>query len=137
MACVEPEGAMVICDIDGNHKVHTVEELEAILSRRHDGGSNSFWMAESPGAYPQLALFVNNENATLNYLPREGVAGFRSVGVGNSLEPSGTTPFLISSLGDQLPVLNDAVISVSAALEAAREFFLTKQLPNAVKWLEL
>jgi hypothetical protein len=128
---------MVICDINGNHEVHSVVELESVLAKRHAGGSNSFWLAVSPGSYPQLAVLVSNNYATLNYLPREQDAGLRSVGGGTDLEPSGSTSFLISSLGDRIPALNDAIVPVSVALDAAKEFFADQHLPMSVNWVEL
>lgn len=128
---------MIICDIFGTHEVQTVEELEVILARMYSSNSNSFWLMDSPGAYPQLSILINNHIATLNYLPREQVAGLRSVRTDAHLQIPGTSRFLISSLGDEVPVSNDAIISLSVAVEAAKEFFRTMQLPKCVTWFEL
>jgi hypothetical protein len=81
---------------------------------------------------------VKDGLATLNFVPKEFDAGFSSVGGMPGLMPGESTTFAISkSRADDVVVLNDAVLPFSAALQAAKEFFVSKNLPASVEWLQL
>lgn len=120
------------------HEVTNVDELEAILMRRHDNSASSFWLAHGVEEYPVLSLLVKDDLATLNFMPKEFDAGFASVGSKTALTPGDTTIFPISNnRADDVVVLNDAVLPFSIALQAAREFFFTKDLPKSLEWKQL
>jgi hypothetical protein len=75
--------------------------------------------------------------ASLNYFPKENDAGFVSVGTVEHL-PGDTTTFPITIAGgEKAEVVNEAVISFSEALQAAKEFFSSGVLPQSVRWEEL
>lgn len=129
---------MKVVDIDGVHQASNVHELETILMRRRDNRFNSFWLSHGGAEYPTLSLLVKDDLATLNFIPREFDAGFSSVGTVADLTPEGTTTFLVNNnRADDVVVLNQAVLPFSVALQAAREFFFSKDLPRSVEWVQL
>jgi hypothetical protein len=129
---------MRVIDFEGVHEAASVEELDTILNRKHGGGLNSFWLSQGSNTYPTLSLLVKGDLATINYIPKEHDAGFRSVGNVRGLNLEGTTTFAMSNdRADDVVVLNDAVLSFAAALKAAKEFFSSKDLPRSVQWMQL
>jgi hypothetical protein len=129
---------MKVIDFDGVHEATSVEELDTILKTRHGDGVNAFWLSHGTDAYPTLSLLVKGDLATLNYVPEEHDAGFRSVGKMPGLKLGETTTFSMSNnRADDVVLLNNAVLPFSAALKAAREFFLSKALPRSVEWMQL
>ena len=127
---------MTVQDFNKTYEPKDEGELISCLSRQYGSGYNTFWMAEAAGTYPVLILFVNGDLASLNYLPRAGHAGFVSTGSVPGLERNGTTMFFLN-LQEEQPVLNGAIVPRSLAVEAAREFMNSVDLPRAIKWLEL
>lgn len=127
---------MVITDLEGNHEVKGFSDLEEILDRRDKNGFNSFWLSHGTRQYPTLCILVKNDLAALHFIPQEYVAGFRSQGNMGELN-SGETAFVISKLGEQIWVTNEAIVDFSMALNAVREFFLSEELPKAMQWFEL
>jgi hypothetical protein len=129
---------MKVVDINGVHEANNVHELETILKRRCGNGFNSFWLSHRDEEYPTLSLLVKDELASLTYLPKELDAGFSSIGRMPDLKEGGTITFSISkNRADDVVVSNDAVLPFSAALQAAKEFFHSKGLPQSVEWLQL
>lgn len=129
---------MNVADIKGVLTARTILELETLLMRRCANSFNSFWLSHCDEDYPKLSLLVKGDLATLNYFPKEFDAAFVSVGRMPELKVGETTTFSISTdRADDLIVLNDAVLPFSAALEAAKEFFHSGDLPKSVEWLQL
>jgi hypothetical protein len=129
---------MKVVERNGVHKAMNVHELEAILMKRLGDGYNSFWLSHDDEEYPTLSVLVKGNLTTLYFMPKEFDAGLNSVGNMVELTPGETTTFSISnSLADDVVVLNDAVVPFSVALQAAKEFFSSKELPRSVKWLPL
>jgi hypothetical protein len=129
---------MKVVDINGVYEPTNIHELETILMKTCGNGFNSFWLSHEGEEYPTLSLLVKDNLATLNYLPKEYDAGFRSVGRVPGLKPGDTTTFSINTnRADDLIVQNDAVLPFSTALQAAKEFFFSKDLPRSVDWLQL
>jgi hypothetical protein len=126
---------MQVQDIDGTYEVKSIPELETILRRRDESGANAFWLSPDAGRYPMLSLLVKGDLAALHFLPKEREAGCRSVG---KLTNGETTRFHISKhRADDVHVINDSLIPVSAALVAAQEFFSSNEVPQSVEWLWL
>jgi hypothetical protein len=129
---------MKVTDINGIYEPTNLHELETILMRRHGSGYNSFWLSRGDEEYPTLSLLVKDGLATLNYVPEENDAGFRSGGNLADLKAGEMTTFSINSnRADDVVVLNDAVLPFSAALQAAKEFFASRALPQSIEWLRL
>lgn len=128
---------MLICDFTGSHEAKTLEELGAIFSRRFADDSNSFWLADSPTEYPQLAVLVRGDLAMLNYLPHPGSAGFQSVGSMVNIESNGTTRFQLGPQGESVIVVNSAIVPVAKARQVVEEFFVSRRIPKSIAWLEL
>lgn len=129
---------MRVDDMRGSETVETINELEGVLSRRYEDGANAFWISPDTEEYPMLAVLIAGELATLNYVPDEQRAGFRSVGGVLGAGSSGTTMFPISSnRADDVAVPDDAVVAVAVAIAAATEFFKSLRLPECMEWFEL
>jgi hypothetical protein len=129
---------MKIIDFEGVHEVTSVEELDTILKTRHGEGVNSFWLSHGSNAYPTLSILVNGDLAALNFIAEENDAGFRSISSMPKLKSNQTITFATSSSpADDVVVPNDAVLPFSTALKAAKDFFLSKELPRSVEWMEL
>ena len=116
---------------------HNLQELEAILTRRYEGSRNTFWVSHGSEEYPTLGLFVKDDLACLFYLPGEGDAGFCSQGLIKDSLPGEKIAFFTSRDGEEMNVLNEFVVSWSNALDAAREFFSSSDLPQSIEWFQL
>lgn len=132
------EEAMKVIDFFGVQDVSSLDELRALLRRRSNAGCNAFWLSHGNAPYPTLSLLVKGDLATLNYIPRESDAGFRSLCSKHCARADATMTFATSETpADDIAVLNDAVVPLDAALEAANQFFLQNSLPKSVEWLRL
>lgn len=126
---------MNIYDINGVHSAETEAEAKAVFSLRYGDGVNCFWFGHDDKKYPAMCLMVNGDQAHLNYFPAERIAGFVS---DNPTAPSGPDHvFYMNNLTAEEYVPNQEVITTSAAMEAAIEFFHCPELPKAIKWFEL
>jgi len=127
---------MNLSDADHTYQIQSAEELDAILSRRYQVGGaalNSFWLSDESG-FPCMSILVKDELATVWYWPSEGSAGCMSTN-GNATSEKATTLFYLNhqrqEVGDHL------IINWPQAVEAAREFLETRELPNSLLWIEL
>ena len=129
---------MKVADINGVEQVNNVDDLQTVLARRCETGFNSFWLSHGDEEYPALSLMVKGELAALSYIPKEFDAGFSSVGTLPHLNAGETTTFSISKhRADDVDVSNDAELPFSVALQAAKDFFHSRDLPQSVEWLRL
>ena len=135
---IESIAMMKIIDIEAQHTASSVGEVEAILRQRFDSDANAFSLSHNDEDFPMLSVLVKDKLATLNFLERSDEPGFVPTGNALGLNPNENTVFRASrDRADDVEVQNDAVVSFLAALEAAKEFFVTKDLPKCVEWFEL
>jgi Immunity protein Imm1 len=130
--------AMLICDLEAEQEVESDVELERFLMRRNGSGLNQFQLflgrAESEW-WPSLIVLVNNELAWMYYLLSPEHVGYHSVGALPELDPQRRTRFV--NFGPQEDEFsNNQVVRFDDALRAAKEFFVTAQLPKCVQWRE-
>jgi len=126
---------MNIEDISGTHIVNNIAELEAVLNRRHLGDVNAFWLATESGGFPTLMVLVKECLAVLHYLPTADEPGLRSLGENQDGE---IMHFSISpSSADDVQEPSDAIVTLDAAWQAAKEFFDSRTLPQSIRWKEL
>jgi hypothetical protein len=129
---------MKIIDIEGQHMASSVEDVEAILQRRLDSNVNAFYLSYNDHEFPMLSILVNNDVATLNFLERTDEAGFIPVGNLPNFDAKEDTVFCLNrNPADDVEVPNNSVVSFSTALDAAKEFFKSRELPKCVEWVEL
>ena len=129
---------MRIEDFFQNTLVHEESDLEVFLSRRYGDGVNSFWLHhfdELP--LPAISLLVKGDISSLVYFPAKSHPGFKSVGHLKDLAPDGTTTFFLDNLKQRQELLNDSVVSFQVALQVAKEFLISGDLPTAIEWFEL
>jgi len=70
---------MRIQDYDSVCDVTNPADIEAALSKRHDGGINSFWLSHGTELFPTIGMLVKGSLANVHYIPKDRDAGFTSV----------------------------------------------------------
>jgi hypothetical protein len=129
--------SMKIEDFGGAHDANSASELEKILQKRYGSGANGFWLSHDNERSPAISLLVKGDLACLHYFPDELHPGFLSVGAIEELTPSETTTFFLDTPDQEQELPNSAVIRFSKAVEVAKDFYASKELPRSIRWLEL
>jgi hypothetical protein len=127
---------MRVDDSKGTYQTRTSSELETVLQKRYGPGVNSFWLTHDGEKYPAVALLVKGDLACLHYFPKDSHPGFLSIGSAEELTPDEATIFQLDNL-DQAEMPNSSVVHFHQAVEAAKDFFASKELPKSVQWIEL
>jgi hypothetical protein len=126
---------MIVEEFNRPHLVNNTTELEAILNRRQPGNVNAFWLSTQSGGFPALLILVKGDLAVLHYQTVADEPGFRSLSEKEEGEPM---YFSIGpNTGDDVEEPTDALVSLETALQAAKEFFDSRKLPESIKWIEL
>jgi Immunity protein Imm1 len=129
---------MHVQDMQKEHEVSTLEELERALARRYGNEVNAFSINRGGNLLPLLHILVNKAYAYMLYFPNEdGHPGFHSVGDLPELDPNQDTTFFVDRIDEPEVFPNFAVIALADALAAAKEFFASTALPQCVEWFEL
>jgi hypothetical protein len=124
-------------DFEGLHEANNIKTLESVLMKRDKNDSNSFWLSHGSKRNPSLALLVKGGLAGLHYFPEESHPGFVPSGNTAGLPSGETTTFYMDSGGEEVQILNDAIVPFSTALIVSKEFFFSDALPTSIKWAEL
>jgi hypothetical protein len=127
---------MRIEDYDSVCDVTKPADIEAALSKRHDGGINSFWLSHGAKEFPAIGILVKGDFANVHYFPKDRDPGFTSVAVVLGPRPEETSLFFVGPT-EKIWVRNDAVIPFSDALKAAQEFSISTTMPKCIQWFEL
>jgi hypothetical protein len=129
---------MELDDFRGSRNVRSVAQLEQVLQSRFTDQLNEFTLTPDASDYPRLWIFVRGDLAAIYYYRADdGRAGYVSVGGKLNLNPKEMTVFSIGESGETIDVLNEFIVPFSEALEAAKEFFHSQEMPRSIKWLEL
>lgn len=130
---------MRVHDFGGTHRVNSMARLEQLLGARFNDQLNEFSLYSDSSIYPLLTIMVKGDLAAIHYFPEDGHAGYVSIGGKTNPDPKKTTTFHIGTLdaGDTANVPNEFIVPFSEALEVAKEFFRSQELPRSIKWLEL
>ena len=129
---------MIVGEFGGNHRVQSIAQLEQLLGARFKDEQNLFHLTPDSSDYPALTIHVKGDLAAIYYYRGDDRAGYVSLGGKMNLDPKELTTFSIhGSDPDTIDVLNDSIVPFSEALEAAKEFFHSQELPRSIKWLEL
>jgi len=124
-------------DFDGLHEANSVNALEKILLKRYNEEANSFWLSHEDKRHPALTLLVKGNLAGLHYFPEESHPGFVPAGNIAGLKSGEMTVFCMDKGGEEIQVVNDAIVPFSSALVVAKEFFSSQALPKSIRWTEL
>jgi hypothetical protein len=124
-------------DFDGLHEANSITALENILMKRHKKEYKSFWLSHGSKKNPSVALLVKGNLAGLHYFPRESHPGFVPAGNIAGLNSGEMTTFYTDNSGEEVQIVNDAIVPFSAAWAVAKEFFVSEGLPRSIKWMEL
>lgn len=128
---------MIIYNYGHKYNRSDLSELERIMSARHKNGMNEVLLAHDGHEYPLLSILMKDGIAALHYMVEGDRAGFASIGGKLGLPPRGDTIFETGDPDQKIGVTNRAVVPFTTALEVAKEFFRSEQLPKSIKWLEL
>jgi hypothetical protein len=128
---------MFVQDFDSVRNVENPADIEAVLSKRHRAGVNSFWLGQRAAGFPAVAIMVNGDLAHVHYFPNEGPPGFASVGGSLGLSPDGETVFCHDNTEEICPMMNYSVVPFSDALKAAQEFAVSNAMPKCLQWNSL
>ena len=129
---------MEVEDLSGTHSAHSIAELEQLLGVRFKDQLNHFWLRADGSEFPELAISVKGDLSAIHYFPQKRHAGFVSLGGKLNLDPDKTTTFSIShSAADDAKVRNEFVMPFSEAMNVAKEFFHSQELPRSIEWVEL
>lgn len=124
-------------DMMGTVRVVDAAGLEAALARRCGNGVNEFWISHDQDRFPVLAIVVNGDLASLSYFPEDGHPGYKSMGDVPGLASGESTRFYVNTPTEIHLVLNDFVVPVATAVQAAQQFRVAKDRPPVVEWWEL
>jgi hypothetical protein len=128
---------MKVTDFSGKHSVHSLAELEQRLAVRFDDEENGFVLAPDSSAYPQIFIEVKANLAVIHYFRGDGRAGYESLGGKLNLDPDKKTTFSLDRSGELIYVSNRFIVPFSEALEVAKEFYHSQELPRSIEWFEL
>lgn len=128
---------MIVEDFEQVEEVNDVDTLERKLSVRYANAANSFTLSHGRKREPVLLILVRGELANLHYFPRRRHPGFQSTGTVAGLDLEGSTIFFITNAAERQEVLNRSVVPVSLAVQAAKEFLVSEELPQSVQWEEM
>ena len=127
---------MKVSHFGGTQHCDTLEKLDFVLNSRFGDGVNEFWISGETET-PCLTMLVNNSYASLTYFPDDEHPGYQSVGKDCDLDLCEITVFFTNSPQEELEINNDAVIPLSLAITAAKEFFVNFKIPSCVEWSEM
>jgi|SRR5215472_9672814 len=127
---------MRIEDYESKHDVADPADIRTVLSKRYSG-RNTFWLFHGDEEFSEMNILVNGELAYVHFFPREGHPGLASVGTLPSLRPGEDMVFFLYNSREPIEVMNESVIPFSSAMEAAREFAISKILPKCIRWRSL
>jgi hypothetical protein len=113
-----------------------LRDIASTLSRRHVGGTNSFWLSHGAELYPAINIMVKGDLAAVHSLPKDQEPGFVSVANVRGPRPDETSIFFIGPT-EKIWVRNDAVVPFSDALKVAQDFSISTTMPNCIQWFEL
>ena len=124
-------------DFEGFHEANNIMELEGVLVKRYNEDSNSLWLCHGSKRHPALALLVRGDLAGIHYFPKDSHPGFVPTGNLAGLPRGEQTVFYMGRSGEEIQVLNDAIVPFAVALAVAKEFFGSEALPKSIRWNEL
>jgi hypothetical protein len=128
---------MIISNFGSNYKIENSSDIARIMSKRFDEGQSEVVLMHDDREHPFIIIALKDDLAVLHYFPDNESAGFSSIGGKLGLPPDGKTTFKTGGPHTDIKVRNDAIVTSSEALTAAKEFFRSKHLPKSIKWREL
>lgn len=114
---------------------NTPEEADAVLGIVFGKGVNEFWIYE--GGFPYLAIMVNQDLASIFYVPNDTSAGYQALNEQPSLDVKEFTTFYTNTEAEEIRVSNKFVLPKNMITKVVHEFMNCKDLPNSIKWFEL
>lgn len=126
---------MKISHFGGIVSCNKINDLLNVMKKRYGNGVNEFWITDDETDNPCMAILVNGELANVTFFPSDGHPGFQSAGTDNNAE--GYTVFYTNTPEEEIEINNDMIIPIEQAVQAAREFFTTKNRPSCIDWVDL
>ncbi len=128
---------MILEAFGGCHTITKAEEISFFAKKRNEVLYNGLWLSLEEPADVSMSILIKENLADAPYFPKRRHPGFHSLG--RIVSPrGGTTRFRVDSPLQEQPILNYAIIPLSAAIAAARQFFAEpSKKPKAIEWFEL
>lgn len=128
---------MKIADYETKLNVASSSELDSALSKRYRGGVNEFWIFPDDQEFPSMSILVNGNLACVQYFPNKDHPGFISNVAGSHLVDGEDAIFFVNTPTEEIEICAYQVVDLKDALNAAKEFFDSGKLPQAILWEEL
>jgi Immunity protein Imm1 len=128
---------MIVRDFNGEANVRTKKELERRLTSLRRGNYGAFVLAHAKDG-PSLWIHIFKAMAYLHYFPNPDYlihAGYQATGM-TPPECKGSVCFQVID-GESIDMPCSAIVSVTNAVIAAKEFFADPVLPPSIEWLEV
>lgn len=134
---------MIVADFEGETIVRSQKALEARLISIRRGSYGAFVLMHEKGG-PSLSIQINKTVAYLHFFPKPDYlqhAGYYAIGTPlPDLKRDvrfRVLPQWVEQVGDaHLVIPHDRLVSVPAAVVAAKQFFKSSQRPDCVTWQE-
>ena len=120
---------MNVENCNGTIQCHSWNELENLIWKSSSNPFDDIWISRN-SAYPCLAILLNGKDACVHYFLNDNGDMWQSVGYGNK-----DVTFLHNGEESDMPA--DCIISLDKAIDCAKQFYLTSDLPNCIEWQEL
>jgi len=120
-----------VAHFGGTTRVVDSGSLDALLTERNAEGFNEFWIS-GEAKFPVLVISVREQNAAVHFFPEDRNPGFHSIrheAPGNAV--------VLRTIGEEIQVASEAIVSFEDARRAAHEFVDTLALPTTLKWFQL
>jgi hypothetical protein len=127
---------MKVFHFGGKTECSNLEDLNSILTNRHENNVNEFELYGDE-KYPYLTVLVNDQWACVHYFESEDDCGHYAYCNENLLNEDDYTTFYIGSPTAETEISNNLVIPFSLAIEIAQDFFIHLKMSEKVKWFEL
>lgn len=127
---------MKVFHFGGETNCTTLEELNIILSSRHENNSNEFELRGNK-EYPFMTILVKDEWACVHFFENEDDCGHYASSNEKVLDEDGYTVFYMGSTTSETEISNQLVIPFSTSVTVAKEFFTTLEMPKCIEWFEL
>ncbi len=125
---------MIIEHFKENISIDNIEELDSVLRIKAEGNVNEFWI-NNDRDYPCMCISTNGDYAHVHYFGNEGELGFQTIG--NLKLDKEIYTFYTNNNSEIIEVPSEYVVDINTAIELAKEFFVSNELPKEIEWDEL
>ena len=112
---------MIANDFVNEVIINTEEDLLNFLNKRPAHNSNHFILTFNENGFPELSMFVKDDDSVIYFLGEKNGEAF--VSCGNS-EKCGTEIFYENTLGSSVTLASENIVSSKLMIETAKQFLM-------------